>query len=230
MRKSRTAFEFSADRLAQQGLYMWTFTFKEVLSIRDTRKLWNHLLTLLKRKWPDLCGLRVFELHKSHGLHVHLITNRYIRVEPARKLAIKAGWGRVHVVRAKPDAAKYLAKYLSKAREPCFKGWRLWAGFGKWDWSRVKDILLESPERVIWHACAQAYHWKGNRGFQQKRALVNQIYRRTIEEGWDLGRGPGGRPYNECRRSDLVGSIKVSHSSVEHVGQKKESRHLRSAP
>lgn len=37
------------------------------------------------------------------------------------------------------------------------------------------------------------------------------------EEGWELGRGAGGRPYNECRRSELVGSRKVSHSSVEHA-------------
>ncbi|CAN5816687.1 hypothetical protein BH09VER1_BH09VER1_33860 [soil metagenome] len=91
MRKSQTAFLFSAERLAEEGLYMWTFTFSDVLAINETRKLWNHLLTLLRRKWPDLCGLRVFELHDTHGLHVHLITNRYIRVEEARKLAKKAG-------------------------------------------------------------------------------------------------------------------------------------------
>jgi len=216
MRKSQTAFEFSVARLAEEGLYMWTFTFKDVLSIKDTRKLWNHLLTLLKRNWPDLCGLRVFELHKTHGLHVHLVTNRYIRVEPARELAIKAGWGRVHVVRANVDAAKYLAKYLSKDREPCLKGWRLWAGFGKWDWSRVKDIFVETPKRVIWDACATALQWKGNRGFLEKRSLVDFLYQRTIEEGWELGRGPGGLPYNECRASELMGREK--HHSLEENG------------
>ena len=41
-----------------------------------------------------------------------------------------AGWGRIHVRRADAQAARYLAKYLSKDREPCFKRWRLWAGFG----------------------------------------------------------------------------------------------------
>lgn len=208
MKKSQTAFEFSAERLAEHGLYMWTFTFRDVLAIKETRKLWNHLLTLLKRQWPDLCGLRVFELHKTHGLHVHLITNRYIRVEPARNLAIKAGWGRVHVVRANAEAAKYLAKYLSKEREKCFKGWRLWAGFGKWDWSRVREIFVESPQGVIWAACAEALHWKGNRRFLENRRMVDFLYQRTIEEGWELGRGPGGRAYNECRPDELMGRQK----------------------
>ena len=206
MKKSRTAFEFSAERLAARGLYMWTFTFAEVHSIKETRKLWNHLLTLLKRKWPDLCGLRVFELHDTHGLHVHLVTNRYIRVEPARQLAKKAGWGRIHVRRADASAATYLAKYLSKDREPCFKGWRLWAGFGQWDWSRVKDILVESPKRAIWDACTEALQWKGNREFRERRHLVDFLYLRTIEEGWQLGRGPRGVKYQECPPSDLLGT------------------------
>jgi len=206
MRKSQTAFEFSAERLASRGLYMWTFTFKDVLAIKDTRKLWNHLLTLLRRKWPDLCGLRVFELHETHGLHVHLVTNRYIWVVEARKLAKKAGWGRIHVQRANAEGAKYLAKYLSKEREPCLKRWRLWAGFGKWDWSRVKDIFAESPKRVIWEACKEALHWEGNRDFLQKRNLVDHLYLRTVEEGWELGRGPGGLFYNECSPSELLGA------------------------
>lgn len=208
MNKSKTAFEFSTERLAQSGLYMWTFTFKDVLGIRETRKRWNHLLTLLRRKWPDLCGLRVFELHELHGLHVHLVTNRFIRVEAARILALRAGWGRIHVKKANAMAGKYLAKYLSKEREPCFKGWRLWAGFGKWNWSRVKDVIVETPRKVIWAACKQALSWKGNRNFHERRAWVDCLYQRTIEEQWELGRGPRGRPYEECSQSDLTGAQK----------------------
>ena len=93
---------------------MWTFTFAAVLDVKATRKRWNHLLTLLKRRWPKLAGLRVFELHKSHGLHVHLVTNRWIDVNVARELAFMAGWGRIHVMRIPPERASYLAKYLSK--------------------------------------------------------------------------------------------------------------------
>ena len=97
-----------------------------------------------------------------------------------------------------------MAKYLSKDREPCFKRWRLWAGFGKWDWTRVKDIIVESPKRVIWEACTKALGWKGNGGFCQKQDIVDYLYLRTVEEGWELGCGPGGRPYNECNPSELM--------------------------
>jgi hypothetical protein len=44
-------------------------------------------------RWPDLCGLRVFELHESHGLHVHLITNRFVDVVECRKMGKQAGMG-----------------------------------------------------------------------------------------------------------------------------------------
>jgi len=112
MNKSRQAFLFSTQTLGKHSLYMWTFTFAEVLDIKDTRKRWNYLLTLLRRRWPDLCGLRVFELHQSHGLHVHLVTNRFIDVNEARKLSNKAGWGRIHVARISTEKSVYLAKYL----------------------------------------------------------------------------------------------------------------------
>jgi hypothetical protein len=72
----------------------------------------------------------------------------------------------------------------------------------------VKDILVESPKRMIWDACAKALHWKGNKGFRERRDLVDFLYLRTIEEGWELGRGPGGREYNECRPSELTGPIR----------------------
>jgi hypothetical protein len=75
----------------------------------------------------------------------------------------------------------------------------------------VKDILVESPKRVIWDACAKALHWKGNKSFREIRDLVAFLYLRTIEEGGELGRGPGGREYNACRPSDLTGPM---HRSI----------------
>jgi hypothetical protein len=71
MTKSKAAFLFASRTLGKQQLYLWTFTFAEVLSVKQTRKKWNHLLTLLLRTWDTLQGLRVFEMHKTHGLHVH---------------------------------------------------------------------------------------------------------------------------------------------------------------
>ncbi len=140
MNKSKAAFLFSSQTLGKQQLYLWTFTFAELLGVKDTRKRWNHLLTLLLRTWPDLQGLRVFELHREHGLHVHLVTNQFIDVNRARELAEQAGWGRIHVCRMPSEHAGYLAKYLSKDRPDCLKRWRLWAGFGR-DWSPMQDVL-----------------------------------------------------------------------------------------
>jgi hypothetical protein len=201
---SFTATNFSAQRLGKQSLYMWTFTFAEVLPIKDTRKRWNHLLTLLRRRWPDLCGLRVFELHDRHGLHVHLVTNRSVDVNEARKLSKKAGWGRIHVMRMAVEKAAYLAKYLTKDREPCFKGWRLWAGFGEWDWSRVKDILFETPRGAIYQACKTWLGWKGNHDFRSRMETVEFLYRQTLEMGGTSGTGPNGRLYGGCPRDALL--------------------------
>ena len=182
MKKSKTAFLFSAQRLAATGLYMWTFTLKETMDIKDVRKRWNYLLTLLRRKWPQFCGLRVYEMHETHGLHVHLVTNRYVRVEDVRRLAIKSGWGRIHVQRIQADRAAYLAKYLGKDREPCLKGWRLWAGFGDWDWSRVKDIVLESPRSKIYAVCKAIYGWTGSDGRGDRMILVEKLYPQSLRD------------------------------------------------
>ena len=93
MTKSKAAFLFASQTLGRQRLYLWTFTFKELLAVKETRRRWNYLLTLLQRTWPELQGLRVFELHQEHGLHVHLVTNQFIDVNRARELAVTAGWG-----------------------------------------------------------------------------------------------------------------------------------------
>jgi hypothetical protein len=116
MTKSKAAFLFASQTLGKQRLYLWTFTFKELLAVKETRKRWNYLLTLLLRQWPNLQGLRVFELHQEHGLHVHLITNQFIDVNRARELATQAGWGRIHVMAMPSAHSGYLAKYLSKER------------------------------------------------------------------------------------------------------------------
>ncbi len=184
MNKSKAAFLFSAERLAERGLYMWTFTFKEVLDIKDTRKRWNHLLTLIKRTWPDLCGLRVFELHENHGLHVHMITNRFVDVNACRKLALQSGWGRIHVQRIPSERAKYLAKYLGKDREPCMKRWRLWAGFGEWERTLVSNIELDSPRARIYRNMKEIFKWKGNRYFTERMQIVERIYESNLKHGF----------------------------------------------
>lgn len=186
---------------------MWTFTLAEVLDIKATRKRWNYLLTLIKRRWPKLAGLRVFELHKNHGIHVHLVTNRWIDVNVARALAKQAGWGRIHVTRIPSERAGYLAKYLSKHRPECLKGWRLWAGFGEWEWTRVKDVVFNSLFCRIYRACKEAFSWTGNKNFRDRMRLVQWLEIRTVTEVWNDGLGPSDKPYWMCSAEELLGGV-----------------------
>lgn len=199
MNKSKAAFLFASRTLGKQQLYLWTFTFKDLLAIKETRKRWNHLLTLLLRRWPELQGLRVFELHDEHGLHVHLVTTQFIDVNRARELALKAGWGRIHVARMPSEHTGYLAKYLSKERPLCFHRWRLWAGFGKgWEWTKVKDVIRESLFSRVYQACKEWKQWTGRKGFFQRMDFVRQMIIMTIEFDWPVGFGPGGVSYQAC--------------------------------
>jgi hypothetical protein len=179
MSKSKAAFEFSAQKLGKEKLYFWTFTFAEVLDIKATRKRWNYLLTLLRRRYPKLCGLRAFELHEEHGLHVHLVTNAWIDVNEARAMAQKAGWGRIHVKRIPGEKAGYLGKYLSKEhRAPCFKGWRLWAAFGAWEWTRVKNVEFQSEYALILRGLIAIRAER--RGHFFRLALTDKIYLKNL--------------------------------------------------
>jgi hypothetical protein len=204
MTKSKAAFLFASQTLGKQRLYLWTFTFRELLAVKETRKRWNYLLTLLVRTWPKLQGLRVFELHQQHGLHVHLITNQFIDVNRARELASQAGWGRIHVARMRSGHSGYLAKYLSKERPECLFRWRLWAGFGRdWEWTKVKDVIRETLFSRVYQGCKEWKGWIGRRRFFERMQLVREMICLTIENGWIPGRGPGGILYNAADQFSL---------------------------
>jgi hypothetical protein len=207
MTKSKAAFLFASRTLGKDNrLFMWTFTFKDLLSVKDTRKKWNYLLTLLLRAWPLLQGIRVFELHEEHGLHVHLVTNSFIDVNRARMLAEKAGWGRIHVKRIPAERVSYLAKYLSKERVECLKRWRLWAAFGKgWAPTKVKDVISNSVFSRVYRACKEWQDWKGRKGFFERMEFVRWMVILTVENGWEVGLGPGGLAYSEMSPDVLDG-------------------------
>jgi len=182
MSRSKQAFIFSAERLAKQSLHMWTFTLVEAMDVKQTRKLWDQVMTLLRRRWPQVCGLRVFELHKEHGLHVHLVTNRFVDVNEVRKMLRQAGSGRTHVKRVSVCRGKYLAKYLGKSRPEALKGWRLWAGFGDWEWSKVKDIVVSSPVGDAWKACKALSGWSGKEPFWLRRQVAQRWYHAWLRD------------------------------------------------
>ncbi len=102
------------------------------------------------------------------------MTNGWIDVNEARVLAVKAGWGRIHVKRIPAEKALYMGKYLTKEdRAPCLKGWRLWAAFGAWESTKVKDVKFESEfNKIIRHLIAT----NGRLSYFKRLALADEIY------------------------------------------------------
>ncbi len=108
-------------------------------------------------------------------------------------------------MRIPQERACYLAKYLSKQRPECSKGWRLWAGFGDWDWTKVKDVVFDSLFCRIYRACKVAFSWTGNKNFRDRMRLVHWLEVRTITEGWKDCLGPSGKPSWMCCAEELLG-------------------------
>jgi len=133
---------------------LWTFTVAQEQDARITAAMWRRLAAELKRSL-GFCGIRVFEMHPGgHGLHVHVVAEKYFNVRDVRFIAKRMGWGRLHVERIKGvgnsrNVAYYVAKYLSKFRdmrkEHGLKGMRVWAAFGGWkNYCRVAQVEVES--------------------------------------------------------------------------------------
>jgi hypothetical protein len=181
--KSRSAFEFTVRKMLRQNrkLYFWTFTLREVHSLKTAMQLWNQFLTLLKRNL-GFRGVRVLELHEDHGSHFHVITNRRFPIRKILSMCERYGFGRIDVRRI-TDAAQaisYVCKYLSKRRERCLKGVRLWSAFGKIERTRVRDVLLDTPQvrllrRIMGkpsvedqlNGIQRAKIWRGESNFQR---------------------------------------------------------------
>jgi len=110
-------------------------------------QLWNQFLTLPKRNL-GFRGVRVLELHEEHGCHFHVITNRRFPIRKILSMCERYGFGRIDArrVTGAAEAISYVCKYLSKRRERCLKGARLWSAFGKIERTRVRDVLVDTPK------------------------------------------------------------------------------------
>jgi hypothetical protein len=176
--RSKFAFQFSGERLGKK-LYFWTFTFRTVHELKDARQRWSKFLEKgLKRKYPQASGLRVFELHKHHGLHIHMCTNRFLWVQDLIAIGKKYGFGRTNIKRANEGALKYLMKYLQKERPKCMKGFRLWQGFGKIDFCKCKDIVINSTYTRIYRALKLTCNGFAKASWWQRDMIVWQQYLR----------------------------------------------------
>lgn len=142
--KSQAAFEFTVKKMERNSskLYFWTFTYRDVHSLKTAMGLWNEFLTMLKRKL-GFRGVRVLELHEEHGVHFHVVTDQRFKIRQILEIGPRYNFGRsnVKLVTDVQGNVAYLCKYLSKRRPPCLKRVRLWAGFGDVERTRVADII-----------------------------------------------------------------------------------------
>lgn len=146
--KTAYAFTFTAERLAAwyPRIYFWTLTFREV-PYNDVRAMsdWALFRRRLCHRYPSLKGVRVCELHKSHGIHFHLLLNLRISLDDMNKLGHPLGLGRMSVSEADKNCIGYLAKYLTKQyrNEFDFGGRRRWGTIGGFKPCRVRDVVFE---------------------------------------------------------------------------------------
>lgn len=161
MGHTQQALRFQIDRLAEIGtLYFWTFTFRGVHSVSDACGRWSGCNADLVRELPAWVGVRVFEMHETHGLHIHCIVAGRVPVARIRAISCLWGFGRIHVQRVERNPY-YVAKYTTKAGRPeCLTGRRIWAAFGMSKphasrcavvrkWSRVR--ISRAGARGVWN-------------------------------------------------------------------------------
>lgn len=154
MSKSKAACEMTILDMVEKTdrCYLWTFTFREVLPLKTAAKLWSYARRDMVRQL-SYCGVRVYEIHPGgHGLHIHVVTSNYYRVEAIRAICNKHGLGRIDVVRIPPSDACYVCKYLAKQnRAPCLKGFRMWGAIGDIHAVKVKNIVLVGHLSYCWY-------------------------------------------------------------------------------
>jgi len=143
------AFTFTCEKLALHNdkLYFWTWTFRQV-PYNDAWAMWQYkqFAHKLAHHFPLIKGVRISELHKSHGIHFHALVNERIPIERIKRMAWPHGFGRVSVSKADLGSISYLAKYLTKQyrNENDFGGRRRWGTIGGFPPSRCRDIEYDS--------------------------------------------------------------------------------------
>jgi hypothetical protein len=147
MTRSNAAFTFSCETLFRQyeKVYFWTFTCVEVHSDWRYGPIFHAFFRELQHIYGEIIqGIRVYELHKNHGIHWHCLLSYRISVRDVLRIGKKYGIGRVSVTVADRGAIGYMAKYLGKDKER-LKGLSKWRPLGGFQGTKCKDIVIESP-------------------------------------------------------------------------------------
>lgn len=195
--RKMVAFEANIALLMASQCCLWTFTFKDVLMPRVAARLWSILLQRLRRACPEFSGVRVFEIHPgvwdefSHGLHVHLVSCDFFSDRIMNSIIRSSGffgrWERKPITTRR--GAYYIGKYLQDKRPSCLRGMRLQQTFGPRDYTRIKDIIIESTRARVWKVLARDVPgWAlkkvhGGIGFTRKLQMVAAMEFQICDKG-----------------------------------------------
>jgi len=64
-------------------------------------------------------------------------------------------------------------------------------------------VVTESLFSTIYRACKDWKGWRGKDIGFSRIFFARHFYLKTIEEGWEPGFGPNGKPYSECSDEEL---------------------------
>jgi len=172
---SQLAFRWSCERLFEynEKVYLWTFTMEKAMPSWWVGPTWHRLLRDVENYYGKFQGVRVFEWHKTHGLHVHVLLNVRVSVHVIRRMAKRYGFGRIHVCVAAHNSGRYLAKYLGKDRGRIPYSGRAWQSIGGRG-VRCRHIQRRST-RSDWIR-GRMKHLKDRHGISQFSALRMAIY------------------------------------------------------
>lgn len=197
MTNSSLACEWNLEAVFEERktAYFWTFTFVEVLDLEEACRRWGKLADWFKWFFKGtVWGVRVYELHDEHGLHVHAVVNRRVRVELVRPASERLGFGRIHVKRVDRKGARYLLKYLGKQyRDPCLRGRRMWACFGGWQGrsrTLVKNIVKRNARTFEFQKARTGAGRLTSAMFVEVARRAAKGYRASVE-----GTGASQNPY-----------------------------------
>lgn len=159
MTQSQAAFRMSARTLFENSnnVYFWTFTFPRKYNIWEASSAFNPISKKIKNEYGRIQGLRAMEWHETgHGLHHHVLVNKYLKIRAIKEYARRCGFGRIHVREADKGAVDYIANYLGKQHSN-FHGCHQWATLGK-GWATTKNgVFLDSDAANAMRACYRYY-------------------------------------------------------------------------
>jgi hypothetical protein len=141
--KTITAFRWTAEELfaTSPRVYFWTSTTIETLPAWYVPRMWDKFNRELQKRIGKFKGLRVFQWHVNHGLHIHWLCNVRIPVALVRRIGKPYGFGHVDVRVADRNAPKYMTRYLAKDVLKMPNGGRAWGRIGGIPFgTRVRDI------------------------------------------------------------------------------------------